>query len=282
MFHNAAFLAAGAPVWDIRKDFGETDMVVRNAIIGKSLALMLADKSVVLMRGHGDVTVGPSVKMAVFRAYYTDVDARLQSQALALGGEPKYPDARRRRQSRCDQHGRDRPDLEPVEAARRALAREIASPKPLPRRPGASAERHQLGLGISRCIGAMPQLVGGYDVLFRHDCAASSITRATSSGVSMVSLTRRSPGLDHLAVEQRQQFNGTFELRHSIATCWIGLAAIAGKCPHTGAIRRRGLPVGVGLDAVAVADMHRSGAAEAFGGPLQRMMPHSWTSSYRR
>src|SRR6266481_6905851 len=25
MYHNAAFLAAGTPVWDIRKDFGETD-----------------------------------------------------------------------------------------------------------------------------------------------------------------------------------------------------------------------------------------------------------------
>jgi len=90
VFHNAAFLAAGAPVWDIRKDFGETDMLVRNAAIGKDLALTLADKPVVLMRGHGDVTVGPSVKLAVFRAYYTDVNARLQSQAIALGGEANY------------------------------------------------------------------------------------------------------------------------------------------------------------------------------------------------
>ncbi|HJZ19305.1 MAG TPA: class II aldolase/adducin family protein, partial [Bradyrhizobium sp.] len=90
VFHNAAFLAAGAPVWDIRKDFGETDMLVRNGAIGKSLALTLADRPVVLMRGHGDVAVGPSVKMAVFRAYYTDVNAKLQAQALALGGEPNY------------------------------------------------------------------------------------------------------------------------------------------------------------------------------------------------
>jgi ribulose-5-phosphate 4-epimerase/fuculose-1-phosphate aldolase len=90
VFHNAAFLAAGAPVWDIRKDFGETDMLVRDAAIGKDLALTLGDKSVVLMRGHGDVTVGPSVKLAVFRAYYTDVNARLQSQAIALGSEPSY------------------------------------------------------------------------------------------------------------------------------------------------------------------------------------------------
>ena len=90
MYHNAAFLAAGAPVWDIRADFGETDMLVRDASRGKSLAQMLGDKPVALMRGHGDVTVGPSVRMAVFRAYYTDVNARLQSQAIALGGDVNY------------------------------------------------------------------------------------------------------------------------------------------------------------------------------------------------
>jgi ribulose-5-phosphate 4-epimerase/fuculose-1-phosphate aldolase len=90
MYHNAAFLAAGTPVWDIRKDFGETDMLVRDGARGKSLAEALGDKPVVLMRGHGDVTVGPSVKMAVFRAYYTEVNARLQSQAVLLGGEVNY------------------------------------------------------------------------------------------------------------------------------------------------------------------------------------------------
>src|SRR6201999_1467302 len=38
LFHNAAFLAAGAPVWDIAKEFGQTDMLVRDNGIGKSLA----------------------------------------------------------------------------------------------------------------------------------------------------------------------------------------------------------------------------------------------------
>jgi HCOMODA/2-hydroxy-3-carboxy-muconic semialdehyde decarboxylase len=90
MFHNPAFLAVGVPVWDIRKDFGETSMLVSNPALGKSLAETLGDKPVVLMRGHGDVTVGPTVKMAVLRAYYTDVNAKLQMQALALGGEPNY------------------------------------------------------------------------------------------------------------------------------------------------------------------------------------------------
>lgn len=90
MYHNPSFLAVGVPVWDIRKDFGDTNMLVSNPAIGKSLAAALGDKPVVLMRGHGDVTVGPSVRVAVFRAYYTDVNAKLQAQALALGGEPNY------------------------------------------------------------------------------------------------------------------------------------------------------------------------------------------------
>jgi HCOMODA/2-hydroxy-3-carboxy-muconic semialdehyde decarboxylase len=90
LYHNPAFLAAGVPVWDIAQEFGATDMLVRNSEIGKSLAQALGDKAVVLMRGHGDVAVGPSVKAAVYRAYYTDVDARLQAQAIALGTEITY------------------------------------------------------------------------------------------------------------------------------------------------------------------------------------------------
>jgi HCOMODA/2-hydroxy-3-carboxy-muconic semialdehyde decarboxylase len=89
--HNPAFLAAGVHVWDIRTGFGPaTDLLVHNRDIGKSLAEALGDKSVVLMRGHGDVAVGPSVKVAVFRAYYTDVNARLQLLAIALGREVNY------------------------------------------------------------------------------------------------------------------------------------------------------------------------------------------------
>ena len=90
LFHNTAFLAAGVPVWDIAKDFGVTNMLVADNAKGKSLAATLGDKSVVLMRGHGDVTVGPNVKIAVFRAYYTDVNARLQAQAIGLGSEITY------------------------------------------------------------------------------------------------------------------------------------------------------------------------------------------------
>jgi HCOMODA/2-hydroxy-3-carboxy-muconic semialdehyde decarboxylase len=86
MFHNAAFLAGGVPVFDIRDKFGATDMLVGNHSKGTALAEVLADKPVVLMRAHGSVAVGPSLAVAVFRAVYTEVNARLQVQASMLGG----------------------------------------------------------------------------------------------------------------------------------------------------------------------------------------------------
>ena len=92
MYHISAFLAQGVPVYDIRKVAGLTDMLVSSPNLGKALAEVLGDKSVVLMRGHGDVVVGPALPLTVFRAIYTEVNARLQSQAIALGEPVTYLD----------------------------------------------------------------------------------------------------------------------------------------------------------------------------------------------
>jgi HCOMODA/2-hydroxy-3-carboxy-muconic semialdehyde decarboxylase len=86
MYHNAAFLAGGVPIFDIRDKFGATDMLVRNGEIGRALAESLGDKPVVLMRGHGNVATGSSLQIAVFRAIYTEVNARLELQAIGIGG----------------------------------------------------------------------------------------------------------------------------------------------------------------------------------------------------
>jgi HCOMODA/2-hydroxy-3-carboxy-muconic semialdehyde decarboxylase len=45
----------------------------------------LGGEAVVLMRGHGSTVVGASLRQAVFRAVYTEVNARLQAEALRLG-----------------------------------------------------------------------------------------------------------------------------------------------------------------------------------------------------
>jgi len=87
MFHSAAFLAAGVPVFDISEKFGATDMLVSDPAKGVALASCLGDKHVGLMRGHGSVACGTSLQAAVFRAYYTEVSARVQHWTMALAGD---------------------------------------------------------------------------------------------------------------------------------------------------------------------------------------------------
>ena len=92
LYHMSAFLGGGVPVFDIRQAGGMTDMLVRDAALGRALAGTLGAAPVVLMRGHGAVVVGPSLPIAVFRSVYTEVNARLQAQAMALGGTVTYLD----------------------------------------------------------------------------------------------------------------------------------------------------------------------------------------------
>ena len=89
LYHMCGFLAAGAPVFDIRNDHGMTNLLITRAELGRALAATLGNCAVVLMRGHGGTVVGASVKEAVFRAVYTMINARLQPIAMQLG-EPTY------------------------------------------------------------------------------------------------------------------------------------------------------------------------------------------------
>ncbi len=88
LLHNAGFLGLGAPLFEIRKSAGDgTDLMILTSSLGKSLAKALGkDAAVVLMRGHGDSVVGPSLPNAVFRAYYTEINARQQLAAITIGG----------------------------------------------------------------------------------------------------------------------------------------------------------------------------------------------------
>src|SRR5712691_7386943 len=93
LYHMSAFLGGGVPVFDIKTAAGEsTDMLVRNPALGRALAQTLGARPVALMRGHGAVVVGPSVQVAVFRSIYTEMNAKLQAQAMALGGPVTYLD----------------------------------------------------------------------------------------------------------------------------------------------------------------------------------------------
>lgn len=86
IFHLSSFLALGAPVFEIREAGGPaTDMLIRTPELGAALARFLDRAPVALMRGHGDVVVAASLREVVFRAIYTEVNARLEAEALRLG-----------------------------------------------------------------------------------------------------------------------------------------------------------------------------------------------------
>jgi HCOMODA/2-hydroxy-3-carboxy-muconic semialdehyde decarboxylase len=88
---NAAFLGERVPVFEIRNQFGaDTDLLVSSPARGQAVAALLGTHLVLLLRGHGDVIVGSSLPVAVWNAYYTEVNARELQQALALGSHVTY------------------------------------------------------------------------------------------------------------------------------------------------------------------------------------------------
>jgi ribulose-5-phosphate 4-epimerase/fuculose-1-phosphate aldolase len=103
--HMAGFLGGtaardGPALFEIRDHAGSaSDLLIRNRALGAALARTLGSARVVLMRGHGCTVVAESLRVAVFRAVYTEVNARLLLQAAPLGAleflTPEEADATR-------------------------------------------------------------------------------------------------------------------------------------------------------------------------------------------
>ena len=85
LFHMAAFVGEGLPNFEIRDAQRGTDLLVKTPHLGQALAKTLGKSPAALMRGHGSVTVGSALPQVVFRAYYAEMNARLQSEAIKLG-----------------------------------------------------------------------------------------------------------------------------------------------------------------------------------------------------
>lgn len=91
------------PIFDISAAFGpSTDLLIRTAAQGLTLAAHF-DASfplapLVLMRGHGATLIAPSLKLAVYRAVYTQTNAEILTSLSGLAGgvdrvgemEPKF------------------------------------------------------------------------------------------------------------------------------------------------------------------------------------------------
>jgi len=86
IFHMAGGIGGDIPVWDIAADFGDqTDLLVRDTAMGRSLARCLGQRPVALMRGHGSVVAATTIPNVVSLSYYLEQNARLATLAELLG-----------------------------------------------------------------------------------------------------------------------------------------------------------------------------------------------------
>ena len=110
VFHMSGFLGSATPIFEIREAGGPaTDMLIRDRKLGAALARTLGAAPFALMRGHGSVAVGATLKQVVYRAIYAEVNARLQSEALRLGTITYLNDAEAANAARTNDGVIDRP-----------------------------------------------------------------------------------------------------------------------------------------------------------------------------
>jgi ribulose-5-phosphate 4-epimerase/fuculose-1-phosphate aldolase len=83
--HMASFVGARLPVWDIRDNFGDTNLLVVTMTQGRDLARGLGAERVVLMRGHGFTAAARSLQEAIRMSVYMPLNARVLADALRLG-----------------------------------------------------------------------------------------------------------------------------------------------------------------------------------------------------
>lgn len=81
IMHMCASIGHVVPIWDPQTKFGDTDMLVRNMELGRDLARCVGNGTTALMRGHGAVVAGDSLRGATFTAVYLEVNANLQERS---------------------------------------------------------------------------------------------------------------------------------------------------------------------------------------------------------
>jgi ribulose-5-phosphate 4-epimerase/fuculose-1-phosphate aldolase len=85
VMHMCASMGAHVPLWDSRTVFGDTNLLVTNMDMARDLAAALGKRAVALMRGHGAVVAGQSLRDVVFNSVYLELNAELQWKASSLG-----------------------------------------------------------------------------------------------------------------------------------------------------------------------------------------------------
>ena len=85
IMHMCGPIGSHIPNWDIRKKFGDTNLLVTSMEMGRDFAKTLGSHTVALMRGHGSTVVGRSVREVVFTSVYMEINAEMLIKALLMG-----------------------------------------------------------------------------------------------------------------------------------------------------------------------------------------------------
>ena len=85
VMHMCAGIGTRIPTWDSRASFGDTNLLVTNMEMARELAAALGHRPVILMRGHGCVVAGMSLREVIFNSIYLQLNADLQMKASGLG-----------------------------------------------------------------------------------------------------------------------------------------------------------------------------------------------------
>ena len=89
--NGRVFIGDGLPIHDIRK-FDPRESIIRTAELGKTVAAALGKKPAVPLKGHGIALTRSSLQDLTSRAYNLRMNAKIQQQAIALGGSVTYLD----------------------------------------------------------------------------------------------------------------------------------------------------------------------------------------------
>jgi HCOMODA/2-hydroxy-3-carboxy-muconic semialdehyde decarboxylase len=85
LLHMCASIGHEVPLWDSHDKFGDTALLVNSMAMGRDLAKRLGKGRTALMRGHGAVVAGNSIRHVVFISNYLELNAKLQMQSMAMG-----------------------------------------------------------------------------------------------------------------------------------------------------------------------------------------------------
>ncbi len=91
IMHMCTPIGTDIPNWDICHNFGTTNLLVTSMEMGRDLARTLGPRTVSLMRGHGCVVVGKSLREVVFTSIYLEINADMLIKAHQLGGDDITP-----------------------------------------------------------------------------------------------------------------------------------------------------------------------------------------------